>query len=236
VKNRETRTFVQELRTVDTDNGPVIEGYAAMFNTRSEDLGGFVEYIRPSAFTKTLKENPDIRALWAHDDSLVIGRTKSGTLEINEDEVGLKVRIQPPDTAQTRYFVESIRRGDVDGMSFGFRVLRDEWSQEEDGTARRDLLEVQLFEVSPVAFPAYPATEGNLNVRSYLEKIGEREERIEQIVQKIETSGAAPIRADHPEPEADHDDTPVAERDHLSEDRQYDVEEAERRLRLYQFT
>lgn len=226
----EHRERAVELRAIDTDDGPVIEGYAALFNSPSEDLGGFVEYIRKGAFEKTLREKPDVRALWNHDSAQVLGRTKSGTLEIHEDDVGLKVRIRPPEAATDR--VESIRRGDVDGMSFGFRTIRDEWRHENDGTAERELIEVELFEVSPVSFPAYEGTGGKLTVRSYLESIGEDPQRIEEITGN--RSASAPVQADHPDGSLD-ESAPV-QADHPEGDEERadgaDPELAEAELRL----
>lgn len=197
----ETRAVATEIRAVDTDDGPVIEGYAAVFDRESEDLFGFREKIQRGAFAKTLSEKPDVRALWNHDHGQVLGRTKSGTLELEEDDTGLKMRLRPPESAADK--IESIRRGDVDGMSFGFRVIKDSWDS-SSSPQMRTLQEVELIEVSPVTFPAYPATAGKLNVRSYLESIGEDEQRIEEITGESRTE--EPVQADHSE-----DDDPDAE-------------------------
>lgn len=188
----ETREITTEVRAVETDDGPVIEGYAAVFDRDSEELFGFTERIQRGAFAKTLKERPDVRALWNHDHGQVLGRTKSGTLELEEDEVGLKMRLRPPESAADK--LESIKRGDVDGMSFGFRVVKDDWDTERSPHLRT-LQEVELIEVSPVTFPAYPATAGSLTVRSYLESIGEDEQRIEEITGESRTD--EPVQADH---------------------------------------
>lgn len=134
---------------------PVIAGYAVVFNSLSRDLGGFREVIAPGAFAGSLAGG-DIRALWSHDHGIVLGRTKAGTLKITEDKKGLRVEIKPPQSAAG--YVESIRRGDVDGMSFGFMVDRDDWTRAQDGTTVRTVTEGRLVEVSPVAFPAYPAS------------------------------------------------------------------------------
>lgn len=143
-----------DLRMDEAGDRPVIRGYAAVFNSLSEDLGGFREIIAPGAFQGALGE--DIRALWNHDSNHVIGRTAAGTLMLEEDDKGLRVEIQPPESAG--WMVESIRRGDVTQMSFGFRTLRDDWAN-DDGEVIRTLQLVRLIEVSPVAFPAYPETE-----------------------------------------------------------------------------
>ncbi len=145
-----------ELRT--NGGAPKITGYAAVFNMMSEDLGFFREIIMPGAFDRALREGHDVRALWNHNPDVVLGRTKSGTLALSVDEKGLLVSITPPDTQAARDVVESIKRGDVDGMSFGFRTLGDNWRTEE-GEQIRELTDVELVDVSPVAFPAYPQTQ-----------------------------------------------------------------------------
>ena len=146
-----------ELRDGDGGEQPTIEGYAAVFDSPSEDLGGFTEVVLPGAFDRALSEGADVRALVDHDASRILGRSKSGTLSMAVDDTGLRVRITPPDTTAGRDVVESLRRGDLDGMSFGFVTREDEW-RTVDGAARRDLIDVDLFDVSVVAFPAYPDT------------------------------------------------------------------------------
>lgn len=159
MKDMERRVFpVAEFRMGEDD--PTIEGYAAVFNSMSEDLGGFREIVAPGAFKGSI--DGDVRAFWNHDANFVLGRTRAGTLILEEDEKGLKVRIKPP--ASAAHFLESMRRGDVDQMSFGFRVLDDDWTM-RDGTPLRTLRAVELFEVSPVAIPAYPATEVAVRAR-----------------------------------------------------------------------
>ena len=154
----ERRIYGTELRVAPGPN-PVIEGYAAVFDKLSEPMMGMREIIRPGAFTRTLKEDADVRALVDHDPSKILGRVKSGTLTLTEDKMGLRVKINPPDTQAGRDIVESIRRGDVDQMSFAFVTREDKWESDEEGNAvTRELLDVDLFDVSPVTFPAYPDT------------------------------------------------------------------------------
>lgn len=153
--NRVVRGIAIENENRDGDGGlPKITGYAAVFDKKSEDMG-FREIIRHGAFTRTLKEGADVRALVGHDPDKILGRNTAGTLDIEVNKKGLKVSIQPPDTTVGRDTVESIRRGDLDAMSFGFRTVDDEWN--EDYT-ERELLDVDLFDVSVVAFPAYQQT------------------------------------------------------------------------------
>ena len=111
----------------------------------------------PGAFEATLAED-DIRALINHRDEYVLGRNRAGTLRLAEDDEGLSVRIEPPETSYARDLVASIERGDISGMSIGFRTITDEWNM-EDGEPVRTLKAVRLYDVSPVTFPAYPATD-----------------------------------------------------------------------------
>jgi uncharacterized protein len=156
----------------DTD-GMHLEGYAALFNSRSENLGGFTETIQPGAFRSSLKSRNDIKLLWNHDTGAVMGSTRAGTLRLTEDDRGLRVSATLPDTSYGRDARELVRRGDVTGFSFGFSMPArggDEWNSE--GT-ERVLKSVRLHEVSLVAFPAYPATNGTATVRG-LDKIAKR--------------------------------------------------------------
>jgi len=141
------------------DGGEKIEGYAALFNVPSQDLGGFREIILPGAFNATL--SADVRALWNHNDLYVIGRTTNGTLWLQEDERGLAVVADPPPTQWAEDLKISIRRGDISQMSFQFRVKPggDEWRQ-ENGQVIRVLKPggLDLYDVSPVTFPAYLET------------------------------------------------------------------------------
>jgi hypothetical protein len=169
----ERRFFpVTEFRAVTDDKGiRHIVGHAAVFNTLSEDMGGWRERILPGAFTRAIKEN-DVRALWNHNSDIVLGRsknTKNRTLLLSEDNEGLGTDILPPDTQFVKDMVLTpIDRGDVDKMSFGFmvRVYPDgtrgvRWVV-ENGEDIRELLDLELFDVSPVTFPAYPDTEVGL--------------------------------------------------------------------------
>ena len=146
-------------------------GYAAVFNSLSEDLWGFREFIRKGAFADSLGRGDDVRALVGHDTTLISGRRSAKMLDIAEDDKGLKVEISVPDTTAGRDLVVSVKRGDLTGMSFGFEVVDDQWTPgTKDGKSdyRRELIKVNLFEVSAVAFPAYADTsvEARGDVRS----------------------------------------------------------------------
>ncbi len=148
-----------ELRLVGEDKEyPSLEGYAAVFDSWSEDLGGFREKIAKGTFKKAIKDG-DVRALFNHDPNYVLGRTKSGTLELAEDDKGLSFTVIPPDTTWAGDLYKSIKRGDISQVSFGFTVTKEEWKQNENAPDERTLLEVELFDVSPVTFAAYPQTE-----------------------------------------------------------------------------
>lgn len=150
-----------EVRVATRDGRPVIAGYAAVFNSRSQEMRTskgvrFVEVIRPGAFARALN-NPDVRALKNHDPNLILGRVGAGTLRLSEDERGLRYEADPPDTSYARDLVESLRRRDITGSSFAFVTLEDAWSTTPEGIALRELRAVELYDVGPVTFPAYPA-------------------------------------------------------------------------------
>ena len=135
----------------------LIRGHAAVFEQLSEDLGGFRERIAPGAFSKTIK-NRDVRALWNHNTDYVLGRQGAGTLRLSEDVKGLAIEIDPPATQFATDLMISMQRGDINQMSFGFMTVSDRWDK-VDGEWIRTLLELELYEVSPVTFPAYPQTD-----------------------------------------------------------------------------
>lgn len=141
-------------------------GHAAVFSQRTE-IGdakrfGWHEQISPSAFNRALDEEQDVRMLVDHDTGKVVARTKSGTLVLRRDKAGLAVDANVADTTVGRDLVTLVDRGDMSGMSFGFMVRGDKWEQLDDGTELRTITDVDLFEVSAVAFPAYPQTDASL--------------------------------------------------------------------------
>lgn len=157
MKEIERRTFtVRDIETREAEDGAMrLSGYAAVFNDPSVPLP-FSERIAPGAFRKTLSETPDVRLLINHE-GLPLARTKNGTLTLSEDEVGLRFDADLPDTTEARDLWTLIQRGDVDQMSFAFRVIRQKWSADR---TERTLTEVSLADgdVSVVTYPAYPTT------------------------------------------------------------------------------
>lgn len=160
----------QSIEIRQEGNGKILTGYSIIFDSLSEDLGGFREKIDRRALNKTLSDERNILALYGHDPAAVLGSTKSGTLQLVPDENGLRTVIYPPDTGIGRDTVTLVQRGDVTGMSFGFNVIRDTWD-ESGKVPIRTVDELRLYEVSIVSFPAYPATSVSL-ARSILNELG----------------------------------------------------------------
>ncbi|MBB4067010.1 HK97 family phage prohead protease [Gellertiella hungarica] len=133
-----------------------ITGYVARFNREAVIAGAWREVLAPGCFTRSLRDFPDVVALLDHDSGRVIGRTSAGTLELAEDAQGLRFRLMPdPSTPSGQEALGTVRRGDVRGCSFGFFVADEEW---QDGGKRlplRIIKEVELFEITLTAFPAY---------------------------------------------------------------------------------
>ena len=165
IRGLERRTLdLTELRMMQPEDEettqPMIEGHAAVFNQRSEELGvcfPFREKIMPGAFLESIQKD-DIRALFNHSPNYVLGRNKAGTLTLEEDVQGLKVQIHPPDTQFARDLGVSIKRGDISQMSIGFQVLTERWYM-DNGEDIREITKAKLYDVSPVTFPAYPQTD-----------------------------------------------------------------------------
>ncbi|MDW5376833.1 HK97 family phage prohead protease [Halomonas sp. HP20-15] len=157
----EKRALACEVRAEQVEEGQParIVGHGAVFGKRSEMiLGMFKEEIAPGAFDDVLGD--DVRALFNHDPSFVLGRTRSGTLELSIDTEGLRYEIDPPDTQSVRDMVLApLMRRDITGSSFAFRVAPDgdEWREEDDGLIVRTITRFsRLLDVSPVTYPAYP--------------------------------------------------------------------------------
>lgn len=134
------------------------KSYAAVFNSLSEDLGGWREQIAPGAFKRSLQDGADVRALSEHDPQKgILGRTKANTLRLAEDNFGLRFEIDLPNTSLGNDVATSIARGDLDGMSFGFHARDTDWADGAQGIVRT-LKDVELLEVTITALPAYTQT------------------------------------------------------------------------------
>lgn len=167
----ETRNTLTDFEIREEGDGMRFSGYAAVFNEPSQPLP-FTERIAPGAFRRSLRARNDIKLLWNHDTGTVLGSSRAGTLSLVEDGKGLKVDALLPNTSAGRDASELLKRGDVDGMSFGFSVVKDQWSA--DGN-ERTLESVRLHEVSITPFPAYTQTAGTASVRG-LDKVAKRAE------------------------------------------------------------
>lgn len=167
----------------DGKESRIVTGYGAVINSWSSDLGGFKERIVVGALDGTQKKDADIRALVGHDMARIVGRTKSGTMKTSLDKKGLLTEVDIVDNPDGNGILESIRRGDVDGMSVGFRILSDRWYVDEDEELKRDVLSSHVVEVSYTAFPAYPET--SAQVRSLISLgIGEGERCLTAILKR----------------------------------------------------
>lgn len=149
-----------EERSDVTDAKPILVGYAAVFDTPTEIGGYFREQIRRGAFGQALKSS-DVHALFNHDDNVVLGRMKAGTLRLSEDDKGLRAEIDPPDTQDARDLVAKMKRGDIDQMSFAFSMRGgvQEWDETGDLPLRTIVAVGELYDVSVVTRGAYPTTE-----------------------------------------------------------------------------
>lgn len=175
-KGIERRQVIRDLEIRAEGDGMTLRGYAAVFNSPSQPLP-FTETIQPGAFRDSLKSRNDIKLLWNHDTGIVLGSTRAGTLRVSEDEHGLLIEANLPDTQAGRDAATLIKRGDVNAFSFGFRVPNggDTWVSADQRVLKR----VNIHEVSVVSWPAYTATEGTASVRS----VGEFVDKIAKLAE-----------------------------------------------------
>lgn len=159
----ERRMFPFEVRVSEGD-APKIQGTGVVYNQLSVVMWGmFREQIKPGAFSESIAKR-DVRTLWNHNSDYPLGRTGNGTVRITEDENGIHFDNDPPKTSWGADAVESIRRRDVSQMSFGFVTTEDSWGYDSDDQLIRTIVKGELWELSPVTFPAYPTTD--VSVRS----------------------------------------------------------------------
>lgn len=150
-----------ELRFAQGEAGiGTAQGYAALFNNRTDIGGWWTEQFAPGAFSQSLGER-DVVALHSHDDARPVGRRSRGTLRLQEDERGLAFENDLPDTSDGRDLKVQLERGDIEGMSFRFISHHDEWD-ETVTPPLRTIHQADLIEVTYTAFPAYPDTEAGM--------------------------------------------------------------------------
>lgn len=164
---------IEDVEIRETDGKNTITGYAAVFEKLSVPIHDwFREKIRKGAFKDSLQNN-NVRALWNHNPDFVLGSSKTNTLRLKETDKGLRFELDAPDTQAGRDAIVVIKRGDVDGMSFGFRVRKQEWDEKDPKNIIRTLIDVDLREISPTAFPAYLDTK--VKVRTVKEDFEEHQ-------------------------------------------------------------
>lgn len=170
---RQARSQPTQFRAEESDGKKYIEGYFAVFGDIYELWPGATESVDSKAFDETLGD--DIRALINHDTTLVLGRTKAGTLELKADKKGLwgRVEINEKDQDAMNLYAR-VERGDVNQCSFGFDILEEDTEYHEDGTVHWTLKRVKLYEVSVVTFPAYEDTSVQARQKDY-EQIKKRQ-------------------------------------------------------------
>jgi uncharacterized protein len=169
MEKTEQRELVTDgLEVRESEEGTrTISGYAVKWEMKSHTMGfwrRFKEQFKRGSFNESLTQD-DQRALWSHNTSQVLGRTKNGTLRLFEDEVGLRFELDLPNTSLGNDAYETIKRGDVDGVSFGFQMQKEEWDEADPDNVIRSVTKAKLLEISPVAFPAYP--DSQVSARSH---------------------------------------------------------------------
>ena len=189
----EKRIFNIETRVDSTEDGrDLVVGHASVYDSRSNNLGGFYEFIERGAFNEELISNSDVRALINHDPNLILARNTSGTLNLTADERGLKYEFEMPETSYGKDLAISMKRGDITQSSFAFTVAEDDWSTDADGNNIRTIKKIdRLYDVSPVTSPAYNMAESDLVVakrglKEYQESLVE--ETNEEIIEEKENN------------------------------------------------
>lgn len=188
----ERRVSMGRATVAGTKSHPLLRGVAIVFGQRSQDLGGFVEIIKPEAIERTIAEGIDLRAFFDHDPAKVLGRQSAGTLRTEATRQGLTVEIDPPSVTDPPNLMESISRGDITGMSFSFRTMEngDDWKR-ENGQIVRYVTDMRVYEVSVVSMPAYEQTDVEVALRA-MRSFEDRSPRtVAQLRAKAEARAAA---------------------------------------------
>jgi HK97 family phage prohead protease len=188
----ERRVSAGRAVVAGTKSHPLLRGMAIVFNERSQDLGGFVEIIKPEAIQRTLDEGIDLRAFFDHDPAKVLGRQSAGTLRTEATRQGLTVEIDPPSVTDPPNLMESIQRGDISGMSFSFRTMPngDDWKREGEKIVRY-VTDMRVFEVSIVSMPAYETTDVEVALRAMRSFEATAPRSVAQLRAKAEARAAA---------------------------------------------
>lgn len=185
---------IEPFQTREENGKRYLEGYFSVFNQPYEVVPGWIEEIAPGAFSRTLRENKDVKVLWNHNSDFVLGSTENRTAYLTEDDRGLHgpVEINEEDQDAKNAYAR-VKRGDVRGCSFGFDIRAMEETWDDDGTYRTRLTDVELYEVSPCTFPAYPQTSISAREKEELENVKKKFEKTksdkwkEQAIKKLKT-------------------------------------------------
>lgn len=180
------------VKRAEGDTAKIIRGLGVVYNVETVIGGrmwGFREIIRPGAFTTTMTEE-DQRAFFNHDVNLILARRSAETLRLAEDDKGVSYEIDPPDTSYANDLIVSLERKDVTGSSFMFSIKKQQWTEPDDNSDElplREVLEATLYELGPVTFPAYEASEASVGARAKAREFHEgrqqrRSQRSAQIV------------------------------------------------------
>jgi uncharacterized protein len=186
--NKRTSFRESEFRANEVEDKLLVEGYFIKYNAETNLFDDVFEEVDAQSVVKSLKEN-DIRGLFNHDTSLVLGRTGNQTLTLKSDDVGLWGSIEiNKDDPQAMGAYARIKRGDVVGCSFGFFPIKEDYTARAEGGKKFIIREMDLFEVSPCVFPAYPQTEIAARQKDIeaikLEKLNTRKQKLKEMLTK----------------------------------------------------
>ena len=162
-----------EIRALETEDGKRVITATIPYNSKSEyiqtEKRDFYEILKPGCFRKTINDGYNIRALYQHDESIILGAVNNGTLKITDTIDSLTAEITLPETTEARDIYNLIKDGYIQNCSFGFRPIKVDWSIESTGRETRTVTEAHLFEISPVTFPAYEMANVSVSLRSLSE-------------------------------------------------------------------
>ncbi|STO92243.1 phage phi-c31 gp35-like protein [Haemophilus pittmaniae] len=176
--------------STDEENQKLV-GYAVKWNSPSQVLCcDFVESFAPNAFSESLASGEDVRALFEHDYTKLLGRTSAGTLKLEEDSIGLRFELTPPNTTTGKDLLVSVARGDISGMSFGFRATQENWNFDIE-PYQRTVLKADLFEITVTSIPAYPESSVEITKRSMAAAKGQTKDKSTELLSRwIDVVGA----------------------------------------------